>query len=413
MLALDLFNTRFEKNLQEGALDDTITRTQAHLMEPLSKRAAEIRTQLRSGKLRPMQIQQLEREYEDLVDKRMKILKGEITSQEECMGYGGLGEDVYDTYTNTYSPEAIALGKRFCEHYNITDDDDIQFAVEIIDNELEGFKHANQPVDLKRIKSSVADAFRQAFRGIRTDGPNFRKHFKEAGLPDIADKQAKMSQLNQPGRAGTDTVKPQQRVNPNPNKGVVGHAADWLRGKGGPGKEGPTYEDLDEQATPGSTAQGVYNEMIQAWTDEKDHLVIPFPNSPNATLTRPQLWNALVTLGQVAPNRRAKYIESKFNDFETFMHWLNQIKRYKVPAKKKKNVQQAMDLQPQVVAPPSVTQATATRRATPPGPATSRPRGGSTASSTTRATSRRAGAPGPTSPRARRSSTRGTHSSGR
>jgi hypothetical protein len=179
----------------------------------------------------------------------------------------------------------------------------------------------------------------------------------EAGLPDVADKATKMAQLNQPNKAGTDAVTPQQRVNPNPNKGVVGHAVDWLRGRGGPGREGPTYEDLDEQATPGSTAQGVYNEMIQAWNDEKDHLIVPFPNSPNATLTRPQLWNALVTLGQVAPNRRAKYIESKFNDFETFMRWLNQVKRYKVPSKKKKNVQQAMDLQPQVVAPPSVAQA--------------------------------------------------------
>ena len=270
MFALDLFNTKYERELQEGALDDTISRTQAHLMEPLSRRAAEIRTQLRAGELRPMQIQQLEREYEDLVDKRMKILKGEITSREECMGYGGLGE---------------------------------------------------------------------------------------AGLPDVADKQAKMAQLNQPNKVGTDLATAQQRVNPNPNKGVVGHAVDWLRGRGGPGQEGPTYEDLDEQATPGSTAQGVYNEMIQAWNDEKDHLIVPFPNSPNATLTRPQLWNALVTLGQVAPNRRAKYIESKFNDFETFMRWLNQVKRYKVPAKKKKNVQQAMDLQPQVVAPPSVAQA--------------------------------------------------------
>ena len=284
MFALDLFNTKYEQELNEGAVDNLTAR----LIEPLSQRAAEIRTRLRNGNLTGSEIKALEQEYANLVAKRVDIIRGrapnpefekhtpkknefDITEpQDECMGYGGLGE---------------------------------------------------------------------------------------AGLPDVADKATKMAQLNQPNKVGTDLATAQQRVNPNPNKGVVGHAVDWLRGRGGPGREGPTYEDLDEQATPGSTAQGVYNEMIQAWTDEKDHLVIPFPNSPNATLTRPQLWNALVTLGQVAPNRRAKYIESKFNDFETFMRWLNQIKRYKVPAKKKKNVQQAMDLQPQVVAPPSVAQA--------------------------------------------------------
>ena len=59
-------------------------------MEPLSRRAAEIRTELRGGKLRPMEIERLEREYNDLVDKRMKIIKGEITSQDECMGYGSV-----------------------------------------------------------------------------------------------------------------------------------------------------------------------------------------------------------------------------------------------------------------------------------------------------------------------------------
>jgi len=201
MFALDLFNTKYERALQEGALDDTISRTQAHLMEPLSRRAAEIRTELRSGKLSSAQIQQLEREYEDLVDKRMKILKGEITSQEECMGYGGIvGEDEMAEWQNSAPGEPAQAG-------------------------------------LSRVP--------------------FKKGLvRETGLPDIADKAAKMARLNQPGRAGTDTVTPQQRVNPNPNKGVVGHAVDWLRGKGGPGKEGPTYEsELDEAyGTVGSKA---------------------------------------------------------------------------------------------------------------------------------------------------------------
>ena len=65
MLSLDLFDSRYEKQLHEGALDDTITRTQAHLMEPLSRRAADIRTQIRSGKLSGADLDKLEKEYED------------------------------------------------------------------------------------------------------------------------------------------------------------------------------------------------------------------------------------------------------------------------------------------------------------------------------------------------------------
>ena len=70
MLSLDLFNSRFEKKLHEGAIDN-IT---AHLIEPLSKRAADIRTQLRSGRLDSKQIAKLEKEYEDLVQKRLDII---------------------------------------------------------------------------------------------------------------------------------------------------------------------------------------------------------------------------------------------------------------------------------------------------------------------------------------------------
>lgn len=70
MLSIDLFNSKFEKRLREGAVDSTIE----HLLKPLSLRAAEIRTQLRSGRLDPKQIDQLEKEYEDLVQKRLDIM---------------------------------------------------------------------------------------------------------------------------------------------------------------------------------------------------------------------------------------------------------------------------------------------------------------------------------------------------
>jgi len=82
MLSLDLFNSRYEKKLHEGALDNTITRTQAHLMEPLSLRAADIRTQIRSGKLNGAELDKLEKEYEDLVQKRLNIILDRKPTQE-------------------------------------------------------------------------------------------------------------------------------------------------------------------------------------------------------------------------------------------------------------------------------------------------------------------------------------------
>ena len=93
----------------------------------------------------------------------------------------GRGRSYYEgaeDYAGIYSPEAIALGKRFCEHYNITDDGDVQLAVEIIDSYLDEFKATNSPIDLKKIKSGVADAFRQVYRGMGP-GPTFRKKFQE------------------------------------------------------------------------------------------------------------------------------------------------------------------------------------------------------------------------------------------
>jgi hypothetical protein len=70
MLSLDLFNSQYEKKLHEGAVDSTIE----HLLKPLNLRAAEIRTQLRGGRLDPKKIDQLEKEYEDLVQRRLDIM---------------------------------------------------------------------------------------------------------------------------------------------------------------------------------------------------------------------------------------------------------------------------------------------------------------------------------------------------
>ena len=259
MFALDLFNTRYERALQEGALDDTITRTQAHLMEPLSLRAAECRNELlrlnqqlkntpfddRSKRNQIVgKMDDLEKEYADLVDKRMKILKGEITSQEECMGYGGI------------------VG--------------------------------------------------------------------EAGLPDVADKADKMARLTQPNKVGTDTVKPQQRVNPNPNKGVIGHAADWLRGKGGPGQEGPTYEDLDEaeELSNISIARYVYAQILKALKDNLQFDTIYWPQGDmqgprlEATLSRNQMHYLIERLVKMTREQRKQFTQRVLSDRNATLQWL-------------------------------------------------------------------------------------------
>jgi hypothetical protein len=79
MLSLDLFDSRYERRLHEGAVDDTI----AHLIEPLSRRAMDIRTQLRAGRLDPAQVAKLEKEYEDLVQKRLDIILDRKPTQEQ------------------------------------------------------------------------------------------------------------------------------------------------------------------------------------------------------------------------------------------------------------------------------------------------------------------------------------------
>ena len=80
MLSIDLFDSQYEKKLHEGAVDDTIE----HLIKPLSLRAADIRTQLRSRRLDPKQIDKLEKEYEELVQKRLDIiLDRRSTTQEQ------------------------------------------------------------------------------------------------------------------------------------------------------------------------------------------------------------------------------------------------------------------------------------------------------------------------------------------
>jgi transcription elongation factor Elf1 len=149
MQVLDLFNTKFERDLTEGAVDNTIAR----LIEPLSKRAADIRTQLRSNNLKGAQIQALEKEYEELVNQRLAIIRGDAPKQEVDEVEGGIGQDLV-------TPQ-------------------------------------------QRVQQSA----------------------------------------------------PQKQTPVQKVGSTVKHAANWLAGKGGPGKEGPTYEGADDIADRGEYDQ--------------------------------------------------------------------------------------------------------------------------------------------------------------
>jgi hypothetical protein len=107
--------------------------------------------------------------------------------KEQNQGYkkhkGKEVEESVEDYADMYSPEAVKLAKKFVDHYEITDDTDIQLTVELIDLYLEDFKEKNIPIDIKLIKSKLANSFRQVYRGMG-GGPSFKKSFKEQGMDE-------------------------------------------------------------------------------------------------------------------------------------------------------------------------------------------------------------------------------------
>jgi hypothetical protein len=195
----------------------------------------------------------------------------------------------------------------------------------------------------KNANSEMKAALKREYDKIKAERDSYYKirSTNEAGLPDIADKQAKMAQLNQPGKAGSDAITPQQRVNPNPNKGIIGHAKDWLRGKGGPGKEGPTYEsELSEEDGAQQAQQelgagfGVYQLLLRAWDEKKPYVIVPMPGGGNLSITRNQVFNVLYALKNMNDNTFKKTIANAFGSLDKFMVWSNSIKRYQLPPEK-------------------------------------------------------------------------------
>ena len=155
----------------------------------------------------------------------------------------------------------------------------------------------------------------------------------EAGLPDVADKQAKMAQLNQPGRVGTDIVSPQQRVAgaTPPSNTMLGKAketfssfANWLAGRD---DTGPTYESAVNEQTgaisPVNAAKYAYEQMRKAHDDNVDIATIRWMSNPEPiTMSRNQLYHTLTKLKNMSRQNRNQFALQTLANRQNFALWL-------------------------------------------------------------------------------------------
>ena len=187
MLSLDLFNTVYERALTEGAVDDL----EARHIHGLNTKMLELMSRAKNAN--PEMKAALKREYAKIKDERdsyYKIKEGEVIRTATGMRHRS---------TDSYGGKDIGRG--------------IEFA------------RQKDAMDLTNVNK---DLTKQLERGMDVDFD--REETNEAGIgQDIVNKSEKMARATPTTRAGAvaSTVK---------------NAAKWLAGKGGPGREGPTYE---------------------------------------------------------------------------------------------------------------------------------------------------------------------------
>ena len=190
MFALDLFNNDYERRLAEGAVDQLEQRRIDDLamkMDDLVARAKQVKD--------PEHKSALVKEFQKVKAERDSYFK----IKDECMGYGGLGEE------NVNEGAMKDMLWDMCER--MERDEFINHCVS---------EWGWDPVEMGEFWDSI-------------NGP-----LDEAGIGhDIANKTEKIARATPGTPAGkvASTVK---------------NAAKWLAGKGGPGKEGPTYEGKDD-----------------------------------------------------------------------------------------------------------------------------------------------------------------------
>jgi len=149
---------------------------------------------------------------------------------------------------------------------------------------------------------------------------------------------------------GQDLVTPQQRVQQStPQKqtpiqkvgSTVKHAANWLASKGGPGKEGPTYEEteFDEQeAGPFDIVAGKNLVLLQqAWEKQLPNVSLEFPGQ-NLTVYLPQVYSIFKHLKQMNNNKQVATVQKFFGNRQDFLMWMNSIKQLQIPTKAQKAI---------------------------------------------------------------------------
>ena len=274
MFALDLFNTKYEKELHEGAVDNL----EARRIDDLAKKMDEL-VQAAKATKDPKVKAYLVKKFQEVKAERDGYYKVNTPkTQDECMGYGTLGET------------------------------------------------ADVPVG--RMQPGTPEYAAARNRSV-----------KYAGLPDVADKANKMSRLNQPGKAGTDLVSPQQRVAgaTPPSNTTVGKAkstfasfANWLAG--GP-DTGPTYETaVREQAasaiSPVTAAKYAYEQMRKAYDENRDIATIQWMNNAiPITMSRNQLYHTMTKLQGMSRQNRNQFALQTLANRDNFALWLGAQKK--------------------------------------------------------------------------------------
>ena len=157
--------------------------------------------------------------------------------------------------------------------------------------------------------------------------------------PDDIDEQGMSEGVDEAG-IGQDLVTPQQRVQQStPQKqtpiqkvgSTVKHAANWLAGRGGPGKEGPTYEgaELNEQDSPVNTAKFVWAQIAKAVNSNVDVATITWPDGQSQKLTRNQLWHIDQKARTMSRQARNQFALKTFVNVNNLMYYLGTLKAVK------------------------------------------------------------------------------------
>ena len=231
MFALDLFNTRYERDLREGAVDDL----EARRIDDLNAKMDDLIARARTAKT-PEHKAGLKREFDKVKDERDSYfkIKEELSGDELNQRMAQLGKDASANLSQSMNQQS--------------------------DARIAALKNPPKPKSfMQQVGDKQIGMVKGAWKGLTGS-------VEEAGI-------------------GQDLVTPQQRVQQStPQKQTpVGKAVDtakqaakWLAGKGGPGKEGPTYEAT--ATAPRAFGVGNFQRLVKANMSNRPYVDLEFAN---------------------------------------------------------------------------------------------------------------------------------------